>query len=141
MTPSAPSASTASTAPGAACRSACSPTATTARGLNGVATAPLGIFYGGGISQLVAEMIGVGANLLWVFPVALLFFFIVEKTMGNRTPASVEIDGLDIPEMGVLGYVEEDVPAVQNAGQEILGSASMKAKHVSVQEGVTAGKH
>ncbi len=110
-------------------------------GLNGVATPPLGILYGGGIGQLVAEIIGVGANLLWVFPVALLFFFVVEKTMGNRTPASVEIDGLDVPEMGILGYVTEDTAAVQLAGQEILGSTSMKAKHVSVQEGVTAGKH
>ncbi|HEY2155490.1 MAG TPA: ammonium transporter [Isosphaeraceae bacterium] len=110
-------------------------------GLNGVATAPLGLLYGGGITQLVAEMIGVGANLLWVFPVALLFFFVVEKTMGNRTPASVEIDGLDIPEMGVLGYVNEDVQAVQFAGQEILGASAMKSKHAPVQEGVTAGKH
>ncbi|MDR3633643.1 MAG: ammonium transporter, partial [Isosphaeraceae bacterium] len=90
-------------------------------GWNGVADkAPLGLFYGGSAGQLIAEMIGVAANLCWVFPVALAFFFVVEKTMGNRVPAVVEIGGLDIPEMGVEGYVNEDSVAVQVAGQEHL---------------------
>ena len=33
---------------------------------------------------------------------------IVEKTIGNRVSAKAEIEGLDIPEMGVAGYVNED---------------------------------
>ena len=33
---------------------------------------------------------------------------IIEKTIGNRVAAKAEIEGLDIPEMGVLGYVNED---------------------------------
>ena len=36
-------------------------------GWNGVATAPLGLFYGGGPSQLFAQMIGVATNLVWSF--------------------------------------------------------------------------
>jgi Amt family ammonium transporter len=91
-------------------------------GWNGVATAPIGIFYGGaaGLPQLAAQSIGVATNLLWVFPVALLCFFIVEKTMGNRVSAQTEVEGLDIPEMGVLGYVNEDPVIVQTAGYEHL---------------------
>ena len=51
---------------------------------------------------------------------AFVFFMIIEKTIGNRSSARDEIDGLDIPEMGVLGYVNEDTVAVQIAGQEHL---------------------
>ncbi len=90
-------------------------------GWNGVADkTPLGLFYGGGLQQLAAEAIGVAANFLWVFPVAFLCFMIVEKTMGNRVSARDEIQGLDIPEMGILGYINEDPVVVQNAGQEHL---------------------
>src|SRR5262249_20181174 len=35
-------------------------------GWNGVATAPTGLFYGGSLTQLAAEAIGVGANIVWV---------------------------------------------------------------------------
>jgi len=90
-------------------------------GWNGVADkTPLGLFYGGGFEQLTAQAIGVAANVLWVFPVAFLCFLIVEKTIGNRVSARDEIQGLDIPEMGILGYIAEDPIIVQNAGQEHL---------------------
>ena len=93
------------------------------KGLNGVADkVPLGLFYGGGAGQLLAQAIGVLANFCWVFPVALTFFFIVEKTMGNRVAAKDEIEGLDIPEMGVLGYMNEDTYEVHSAGQEHLSA-------------------
>ena len=92
-------------------------------GWNGVADkTPLGLFYGGGVEQLAAEAIGVAANILWVFPVAFLCFTVIEKTMGNRVSAKDEIQGLDIPEMGILGYVNEDPVIVQNAGQEHLNT-------------------
>jgi Amt family ammonium transporter len=32
------------------------------------------------------------------------FFKLVDATLGNRVPASVELEGLDIPEMGALAY-------------------------------------
>ena len=92
-------------------------------GWNGVANlAPTGLFYGGGLGQLAAESIGVLANVCWVVPTAFLSFMIIEKTIGNRTSARVEIYGLDIPEMGVQGYVNEDSVAVQVAGQEHLST-------------------
>ena len=90
-------------------------------GLNGVANkTPTGLFYGGGTSQLLAQTIGVAANILWVFPVAFLFFFISDKTMGIRVTAKAEIEGLDIPEMGVLGYVNEDPITVKVLGDQHL---------------------
>ncbi len=92
-------------------------------GWNGVADkTPTGLFYGGGTEQLIAQTIGVAANILWVFPVAFLFFFISDKTMGIRVKAKDEIEGLDIPEMGVFGYVNEDPIAVQTIAEEHLST-------------------
>ncbi len=93
-------------------------------GWNGVANlAPTGILYGGGFGQLAAEAIGVTANVLWVGPAAFVTFMVIEKTIGNRTDAKAEVDGLDIPEMGVFGYSDEDPTAVQIAGQEYLSTS------------------
>jgi len=86
-------------------------------GWNGVAAAPIGIFYGGGLGQLTAEAIGVLANIAWVFPVSLLFFKVCDLVVGNRVSAKVEIEGLDIPEMGVHGYVNDDTHEVASLGQ------------------------
>jgi len=112
-------------------------------GLNGVATAPKGIFYGGGIGQLLAEMIGVGTNILFVLPTALIFFWVVGKTVGNRTSAKAEIEGIDLSELGVLGYLNDDTRDVEIAGQEALNAAdAVHTKHhaAKVEHGVPAGK-
>ena len=47
---------------------------------------------------------------------------IIEKTIGNRVAAKVEIEGLDIPEMGVLGYINEDTREVQLAGEDFIST-------------------
>jgi hypothetical protein len=41
---------------------------------------------------------------VFVFCVFYAFFKLVEVTMGNRVSAKAELEGLDVPEMGVLGY-------------------------------------
>lgn len=66
-----------------------------------------GLLYGN-TGQFKAECIGIAANILWVFPVAFVFFWIIELLIGNRVSAAEELGGLDIPEMGVLGYINED---------------------------------
>ena len=112
-------------------------------GLNGVTAAPLGLFYGGGIRQLSAQMIGVGTNILYVLPTALTFFWVLDKVVGNRVSAKEEVEGLDIPEMGVLGFVPEDVRAVQIAGAEALARgdrANVVGTATKVAEAVPIGK-
>ncbi len=66
-----------------------------------------GLFYGNP-SQFAAELIGVAANLVWVGATALFIFWLVNKLIGNRVSPEFEVQGLDIPEMGVLGYINED---------------------------------
>jgi Amt family ammonium transporter len=111
-------------------------------GWNGVAAAPLGILYGGGIGQLVAELIGVGTNVLFVFTSALAFFWVVGKTVGNRTTAVAEIEGLDIHEMGVEGYAHADPNPVQIAAEEHIATYGPGVPYHSKYEGtkVPAGK-
>jgi Amt family ammonium transporter len=66
----------------------------------------IGLFYGGGVSQLMAQFIEVGACVAWNAVVGGLIFWTIGKLVGNRVPPEVEIAGLDIPEMGAPGYPE-----------------------------------
>ena len=74
-------------------------------GWNGVAGPVKGLFYGDA-SQFVAQLIGTLTCAIFVFVVMYLFFKISNKITPIRVPAAVETAGLDIPEMGVLGYVD-----------------------------------
>lgn len=73
-------------------------------GFNGVSGNVKGLFYGGGLSQFWAELIGVTTCFVTLSALSLFVYFVVEKMVGNRVSIEVEIEGLDIPEMGVPGY-------------------------------------
>ena len=73
-------------------------------GWNGVSGTVRGLFYGGGMSQFLAELIGVITCLITLSVISVIVYKIADAIVGNRVPKETEIDGLDIPEMGVLGY-------------------------------------
>jgi len=74
---------------------------------NSIAHGVTGLFYGGGVSQLGAQFIEVVANVVWNVGMGGLFFWLTGLMVGgNRVSAKVEIAGLDIPEMGAMGYPE-----------------------------------
>lgn len=73
-------------------------------GLNGVKGGVTGLFFGGGFSQLAAQAIDVSVIIVWGIGVGYLFYKTLDKIMGIRVPAEDEINGLDLPEMGVLAY-------------------------------------
>lgn len=64
-----------------------------------------GLFYGGGMSQLIAETIGVVTCFVTLAVISIIVYKIIEATVGNRADASAEVHGLDVPEMGIPGYV------------------------------------
>src|SRR5437899_874350 len=72
-------------------------------GFNGVPGAVRGLFYGDA-SQFLAEAIGTMTCVAFVFTSFYFFFKLVDVLLGNRVPANVELAGLDLPEMGALGY-------------------------------------
>lgn len=72
---------------------------------NGVSGSVTGLFYGDP-GQLVAQLIGVATLLGFVFTLSFLFNWLVEYFIGQRVSPEAELEGLDIPEMGALGYPE-----------------------------------
>src|ERR1700758_4198745 len=72
---------------------------------NGVPGSVTGLFYGDA-GQLVAQLIGVATLVGFVFSFSFVLNMIVEAAWGHRVSAKVELEGLDIPEMGALGYPE-----------------------------------
>ncbi|MDO8363282.1 MAG: ammonium transporter [Actinomycetota bacterium] len=65
-----------------------------------------GLLYGGGLGQLGAQALGVLVIWTIIFGIAFGFFKLQNKFTkgGIRLPAEMEIEGADIPEMGVLAY-------------------------------------
>jgi ammonium transporter, Amt family len=74
-------------------------------GWNGVPGTVKGLFYGD-TSQFFAELIGGLTCFVFVFAVMYIFFKICAKTIGLRSTDADQLAGLDIPEMGVHGYVD-----------------------------------
>ena len=72
-------------------------------GWNGIAGPVRGLIEGD-LGQFIAQLIGVSINAIVIFGLAMAFFVIVERTIGNRVPAEVEWSGLDSLEMGSEAY-------------------------------------
>jgi Amt family ammonium transporter len=83
---------------------------------NGVSGSVTGLFYGDA-SQLTAQLIGVATLLGFVFGLSFVLNLLVNWIVGQRVPAKTELEGLDIPEMGSLGY-PEFVLKVETVGTE-----------------------
>jgi len=88
---------------------------------NGVAGSVTGLFYGGGAGQLVAQFIGVGTLLGFVFALSYMGNWVIDIIVGQRSSAADELEGLDIPEMGALCYPEFVLKP------DAFGSGSVKA--------------
>lgn len=74
-------------------------------GITGAATGN-GLFFGGGFGLLGKQLLGVLATAAFVFPVSLLVWHAIRKTIGLRVSLHEEIQGLDIFEHGNTAYPE-----------------------------------
>ena len=92
---------------------------------NGVNGSVTGLFYGDP-GQLVAQLIGVGTLLGFVFVASFVFNWIVDVVVGQRVSAESELQGLDIPEMGALGYPEFVLKAYRD--QAPIGGVGVPAE-------------
>jgi ammonium transporter, Amt family len=79
-------------------------------GLNGVDGTVRGLLYGGG-SQFLAQIIGTATCAVFIFGLSWSFFKVMDAVMGMRVSPEVEMEGLDVPEMGVHGYPEVQGPS------------------------------
>ena len=76
----------------------------------GVDGSVTGLFYGDA-GQLVAQLIGVCTLVGFVFTFSFVANWIIDALMGQRVAAKAELEGLDMPEMGALGYPEFELKA------------------------------
>ncbi len=65
---------------------------------------PNGLFFGGGLSLLGTQTIGVLLAFLWAFILSYAVFFLIHKTIGLRVSEDEEIIGLDLLEHGNEAY-------------------------------------
>ena len=72
-------------------------------GWNGVNGTVKGLFYGDG-GQLVAQLFHVVVGFIWAWGITWLIFTIAKNFMQIRVSPEVELEGLDMPEFGVLAY-------------------------------------
>ena len=94
-----------------------------------------GLFYGGGFAQLGTQLLGLITVDVYVVVVMFIIFKIIDKTIGLRVPAEVEIDGLDIHEHGLTSaysgfsisdptYAEMSVNENTDLGEDDITMAS-----------------
>ncbi len=72
-----------------------------------------GLFYGGGAHLLIVQLLGFAAIAAYVLITMFIAFKIIDKLIGLRVPAYIEIDGLDVHEHGLTsaysGFAITDV--------------------------------
>ena len=65
-----------------------------------------GLFYGGGMAQLMAQAIGSGAVVLATLAASVVLMYAVKATGTLRVSREGELEGLDLHEHGMLAYPE-----------------------------------
>lgn len=106
-----------------------------------------GLFYGGGFAQLGTQLLGLITVDVYVVAVMFIIFKIIDKTIGLRVPAEVEIDGLDIHEHGLAsayaGFSISDANAaamVPNENTDLGEDDASKASAVQMNAAVPVVK-
>ncbi len=100
--------------------------------LTGLFAVDGGLFYGGGASLLLTQVIGVLSVAAWVTVTISITFFVIKKTVGLRVSREEEIEGLDIHEHGLVSAYADFMPAIESYS----GSDAVAASIASVKEAV-----
>lgn len=102
-------------------------------GWNGVPGTVRGLFYGDA-SQFMAQIIGTLTCIVFVFVSFYLFFKVLDAVIGNRVSAEVELEGLDMPEMGAMGYPDFVLTPGPEGRGSVVSSQAQVAGRVPVMQ-------
>ena len=88
---------------------------TVAVGLFATTAAPgndtyVGLFYGGGVSLLALQLLGMLSVILWTAVTITITFLVIKKTVGLRASQEEEITGLDATEHGLPSAYADFAP-------------------------------
>ena len=80
-----------------------------------------GLFYGGGNHYFLIQLLGVASVMLWVIITMTIIFKVIDKLVGLRVPADIEIEGLDYHEHGLAsayaGFNISDITATMDVNE------------------------
>ena len=80
-----------------------------------------GLFYGGGIHYFLIQLLGVASVMRWVIITMTIIFKVIDKLVGLRVPADIEIEGLDYHEHGLAsayaGFNISDITATMDVNE------------------------
>ena len=80
-----------------------------------------GLFYGGGIHYFLIQLLGVASVMLWVIITMTIIFKVIDKLVGLRVPADIEIEGLNYHEHGLAsayaGFNISDITATMDVNE------------------------
>jgi len=91
---------------------------------NGVETAVTGLLYGGR-TQIFAQLAEIGSIVVFAFGLSYVFFKVLAALKLLRVSRDVELQGLDLPEMGTLGYPRDWEPSDLDGGPAALPGTSI----------------
>jgi Amt family ammonium transporter len=93
---------------------------------NGVESAVTGLLYGGG-TQILAQTIEVTSIFVFAFGLSYVFFRVLAAFRLLRVSREVELQGLDLPEMGTLGYPTDWEPTdLEREGKKAVPGTTVK---------------
>ena len=102
-----------------------------------------GLFYGGSIHYFLIQLLGVASVMLWVIITMTIIFKVIDKLVGLRVPADIEIEGLDYHEHGLAsayaGFNISDITATMDVnentdlGESDYAKASDSQKNAAVK--------
>lgn len=94
---------------------------------NGVESAVTGLLYGG-TTQIFAQLAEVVSIFVFAFGLSYVFFKVLAAFKVLRVSREVELQGLDIPEMGSLGYPKDWEPSdLEDEGPVSVPGGAQKA--------------
>lgn len=91
-------------------------------------TGTLGLFYGGGATLLIAQVVGVVAIGAWTAATAALMFFLIKLAIGLRISPEQEAVGLDVHTHGTSAYPDIiPMPETTDVPKPVVGGAKVPA--------------
>jgi Amt family ammonium transporter len=91
-----------------------------------------GLFYGGGASLLITQIIGVISVAAWVTVTMVIIFSVLKYTVGLRVSSINEIEGLDISEHGLASAYADF-----NITDQLHGIAAHEEGKVPIAQAIT----
>ena len=98
-----------------------------------------GLFYGGGVHQLVIQLIGILCVVAWTTVTMIITFAIIKKYHGLRVTKEEEMLGLDTTEHGLASSYADFMPSVMTSSEQKPIIATPIEKAIPVVNHSTSG--